>query len=126
MNISSKKILICDDSILVCKQLKDTINEISDGAIFFEGKNGEDAIKLYKKYQPDIVFLDIVMPRKDGISAIQEIMAYNSSAVIIVVSSVGTKKLLKAAIEAGAKDFIQKPFDSKQIQKLITTHLGGN
>ena len=87
--------------------------------------NGQDAIDLYKKESPELVFLDIVMPVKDGIAAITEIKAYDKDADIIVVSSVGTQTQLKAAIEAGANDFIQKPLNAEQIHHIISSRFEG-
>lgn len=78
-----------------------------------------------KKESPELVFLDIVMPVKDGISAITEIKAYDKDADIIVVSSVGTQTQLKAAIEAGANDFIQKPLNAEQIHHIISSRFEG-
>ena len=93
--------------------------------VFLEASNGQDAIDLYKKESPELVFLDIVMPVKDGISAITEIKAYDKDADIIVVSSVGTQTQLKAAIEAGANDFIQKPLNAEQIHHIISSRFEG-
>ena len=106
--LNGVKILIGDDSILARKQLKDIILQYGTPT-FLEASNGQETIDLYKKESPDIVFLDIVMPVKDGNAAIREIIEYDKDAEIVVVSSVGTQSQLKAAIEAGAKDFIQKP-----------------
>lgn len=125
MDITNKKILVCDDSILARKQLMDAVKEIADGAIFLEGRNGTEAIELYKKEKPDIVFMDIVMPEKDGNEALSEIKAFDQDAVIIIVSSVGTQDQLKKAIQLGAKDFIQKPFEKNQISEIIELRLGG-
>lgn len=122
--LNGVKILIGDDSILARKQLKDII--LQNGTpIFFEGSNGQETIDLYKKESPDIVFLDIVMPVKDGNAAIREIIEYDKKAEIIVVSSVGTQSQLKAAIEAGAKDFVQKPLNPDVIHHIITSRFGG-
>ena len=93
--------------------------------IFLEGRNGTEAIELYKKEKPDIVFMDIVMPEKDGNEALSEIKAFDQDAVIIIVSSVGTQDQLKKAIQLGAKDFIQKPFEKNQISEIIELRLGG-
>ena len=121
MNLANAKILICDDSILARKQLKDIIGSLGS-PVFAEAADGQSAIETYKKVKPDIVFLDIVMPVKDGNDAIHEIMEFDSSATIIIVSSVGTQSQLKAALEAGAKDFIQKPIDEKQVSVILTKH----
>ena len=125
MDLSNKSILICDDSILARKSLKDAINSYASGATFYEATNGEQSVSLYNEHHPDMVLLDIVMPLKDGISATKEIIKENADATIIIVSSVGTQLQLKKAIEAGAKDFIQKPINQAQIDRLINIHLGG-
>lgn len=124
MNLNNVKILISDDSILARKQLKDII--LLDGSpIFFEASNGQDTIDIYKKESPDLVFLDIVMPVKDGNAAIREIVHFDKNADIIIVSSVGTQSQLKAAIEAGAKDFLQKPLNADSIHHVIASRFEG-
>ncbi len=125
MDITNKKILVCDDSVLARKQLMDAVKEIAEGGTFIEGKNGIEAVNLYKSEKPDLVFMDIVMPEKDGTTALAEIKDFDSEAVIIIVSSVGTQEQLKKAIQLGAKDFIQKPFEKNQIKEIIELRLGG-
>lgn len=124
MKLNDKKILIGDDSILARKQLKDIISAYGT-PFFLEASNGQDTIDFYKKESPDLVFLDIVMPVKDGNAAIREIMEFDPNAYIIIVSSVGTQSQLKAAIEAGARDFIQKPLHEEQIHHIITSRFEG-
>ncbi|MCI5493564.1 MAG: response regulator [Lachnospiraceae bacterium] len=124
MKLENVKVLIGDDSILARKQLKDTIAASYD-VTFVEAVNGQEAIDLYKAEKPDLVFLDIVMPVKDGITAVSEIMQADPSANIIMVSSVGTQSQLKMAIEAGAKDFIQKPLDAEQLKTVINARFEG-
>ena len=124
MDLTNKKILISDDSILARKQLKDIICSIGEGAEFIDATNGQEDIDKYKEFTPDITFLDIVMPVKDGIEAVKGIMEINNQAQIIIVSSVGTQTQLKAALEAGAKDFIQKPIETSHVETLLQTHLG--
>lgn len=124
MKLDDAKILISDDSILARKQLKDAI--LSYGTpTFIETSNGQDAIDRYKTEKPDLVFLDIVMPIKDGNAAVREIHEFDSHAEIIIVSSVGTQAQLKAAIEAGAKDFIQKPLNKSQLASIISSRFEG-
>ena len=123
MNINDCKILICDDSILARKQIKDVVATIGEPAIF-EASDGQSAIDIYKNEKPNLLFLDIVMPKKDGNIAIEEIMAFDPNAIIIIVSSVGTQSQLKCALEAGATDFIQKPFSKEQIIEAIQKHIG--
>ena len=126
MDLSNKTILICDDSILARKQLMDSISAFCENMTFLEAKNGVEAVSIYKEQKPAITFLDIVMPEENGIDALKDIMEHDSEALIIIVSSLGTQAQLKTAIEIGAKDFIQKPFDSTQIQKVLEARLGGN
>lgn len=124
MNIDNIKILISDDSILARKQLKDIISTIGNPT-FVEAADGQAAIDQYKANQPDLVFLDIVMPKKDGNVAIQEIMEYDPKAVIYIASSVGTQSQLRSALEAGARDFIQKPLDKQQVINVVNKFLEG-
>ena len=124
MKLNDAKILISDDSILARKQLKDAILALGTPT-FIETSNGQDAIDSYKREKPQIVFLDIVMPVKDGNAAIREIREFDPRAEIVIVSSVGTQAQLKAAIKAGAKDFVQKPFNPKQIHSIISSRFEG-
>ena len=124
MKLNDAKILISDDSILARKQLKDAILKLGTPT-FIETSNGQDAIDSYKREKPQIVFLDIVMPVKDGNAAIREIREFDPRAEIVIVSSVGTQEQLKAAIKAGAKDFVQKPLNPKQIHSIITSRFEG-
>lgn len=125
MKIDDLTFLVCDDSILARKQLKDIINSLGS-PIILEAANGQLAIDMYKEHKPDLTFVDIVMPVKDGNAAITEIIAYDPDAAIFVASSVGTQSELKKALEAGASDFIQKPIDKDQVIDLIQKHVGGN
>lgn len=118
------KILICDDSILARKQLKDILKTCGYDN-FIEAINGEQAVSLYKESKPQLVFLDIIMPEKDGVQAIREIRQFDSDAYIVIVSSVGTKSQLKAAIEEGARDFIQKPYSSHSISEVVKKRFEG-
>lgn len=118
MEINLFKILICDDSLLTRKQLKDILLTHGYPEVF-EATNGQDAVEKYKSYNPDIVFMDIVMPVKSGIEAVTEILKYDKNAKIVMASSSGTKTHLKKSIEAGAFDFIQKPIDESQILNIV-------
>ena len=124
MRIEDVSILICDDSILARKQLKDVISTLGTPT-FYESADGVDAVQKYKEFKPDIVFMDIVMPKQDGIETVQNIMNFDPDAEIIIVSSIGTMTQLKAAIELGAKDFIQKPLNENQVITLLDKYLEG-
>ena len=124
MRIEDTTILITDDSILARKQLKDIISTLGT-PVFVEATDGQSAIYKYKEVHPDLVFLDIVMPKKDGNDAIRDIMEFDPEATIIIASSVGTQSQLKNALEAGAKDFIQKPLDKEQVLAVVKRFLEG-
>lgn len=126
MDLTNKKILIADDSILARKQLSDMISSYGSGASFIMAKDGEEAISKFREEKPDLVFLDIVMPVKDGIGAVRGIKGVDENAKIVIVSSVGTQGQLKSALEAGAKDFIQKPLTKEQVFHILDTLLGGD
>lgn len=120
MELNSFKILICDDSIIIRKQLKDLL--MSNGySQIFEAVNGQDAVEKYKEFQPNLVFMDIVMPVKSGIEAVAEITEYDKNAKIVMSSSSGTKTHIKKALEAGAFDFIQKPIEENQISNILNS-----
>lgn len=117
------KVLICDDSILARKQLSDALKSCDSSLDIIEATNGKECVEKNAKESPDIVFIDIVMPVLDGVSAVRDICSTDPDATVIIVSSVGTQKELKAAIEAGAKDFIQKPFSKDQITEVFNYYL---
>ena len=122
--LNNFKVLICDDSILARKQLKDIISTLGNPT-FIEASDGQEAIDKYKANKPDMVFLDIVMPKKDGNIVISEIIEYDPNAAIIIASSVGTQSQLKCALQAGAKDFVQKPLDKQLVIDVIEKYTEG-
>jgi len=122
MKLNELKVLICDDSILIRKKFKDVIFALGCEQIY-EANDGQQAIEVYKEQKPDLVFMDIVMPIKTGIEALSDIMSYDLSAKVIIVSSIGTNNKLKEAIQLGAYDFFQKPIDEGQLKKVIMNYI---
>ncbi|MBU4532664.1 MAG: response regulator [Eubacteriales bacterium] len=112
------RILVCDDSLLVRSRLKESLRQCGDHEVF-EAKDGQGAVDLYKQHLPELVFLDIVMPEKDGLEALHLIKQFDAAARVVIVSSAGTQSHLRKAIEAGATDFIQKPWEQKQVESII-------
>jgi len=112
------KILIIDDTKLMRAVLKNIF--ISSGfEVVAEGGDGTDAVRLYKMYKPDLVMMDIIMPEMDGISALLEIKRFDPKAKVIMCSVMGHKNSVIAAIIAGAKDFIVKPFHKERVLETI-------
>ena len=118
MTISEMKVLICDDSMLVRKKLADILTKLGITAIF-NASNGEEAVEAYKTNQPDIVFMDIVMPGKTGLEALVDIKEYDKNAKVVMVSTIGTQSNLIAAVKAGAYEFMQKPVNAEEEEKII-------
>ncbi|GGH73930.1 chemotaxis protein CheY [Compostibacillus humi] len=112
------KILIADDAKFMRLTLASMVKK-GNHEVVGEAENGEEAVRLYRELQPDIVTMDITMPVMNGIEAIREIMKINSNANIIVCSAMGQQKVVVEAIEAGAKDFIIKPFDESRVLETI-------
>ena len=122
MKIEDAKILVGDDSIFARKQIKDVLIKLGATNIL-EASNGKQALQIFEDEKPDLVFIDIVMPVMDGNIALECMIAQNSDAKIVVVSSVGSQGQLKRAVAAGVKDFIQKPLKESQIEKIVRTQL---
>lgn len=116
---NKKKVLIVDDAQFTRNMLKNIINKIEQIEVVGEASNGVEAISLYKKLNPDLVTMDLVMPEKGGIEATEEILKINPKAIIIVVSALGQEALVLEAAKKGAKDFIQKPFKNEQILEVM-------
>lgn len=122
MNINNAKILVCDDSIIARKQLKNVISIFGKPSIL-EASDGAEAVALFKDEMPDLVFLDLVMPNVDGKDALKQILEIDENAKVVIVSSVGTKDALIETVRLGAREFIQKPFSEFQIINALTKNL---
>ncbi|MFT9598690.1 MULTISPECIES: response regulator [Mesobacillus] len=108
------RILIVDDA----KFMRITLTNILKKAnheIVGEAENGREAVELYRELKPDLVTMDITMPEMSGLDAVKEIKKDFKDAKIIMCSAMGQQKMVVDAIEAGAKDFIVKPFDDSQV-----------
>lgn len=124
MDFSKLKFLVCDDSIISRKKIKDCLNSL--GAVeVYEAGDGEQAVSLYEEHMPELVFMDIIMPKKEGITALEEIMQINPRAKVVMASSVGTQAYLTKAIELGANTFLQKPIEPSQVVKIVLSIFEG-
>lgn len=113
-----KRILIVDDAAFMRTMLKNIMEE-AGYEVVGEAETGITAVEKYKELEPDLVLMDITMPEMDGVSAVREIIAYDSGARIIMCSAMGQKAMVVEAIEAGAKDFIVKPFQPSRVVEAI-------
>lgn len=111
-------IMIVDDAAFMRKILRDTLESLGH-SIIGEASDGSEAVKLYEKLRPDVVTMDITMTEMDGITALKEIMDIDDEAKVIMVSAMKQTMLTREALEAGAVDFLTKPFTSEQIDNVL-------
>lgn len=110
----SKRVLIVDDAIFMRMKLKDIL-EKNGFEVVGEAQNGVEAIEKFKSEKPDLVTMDITMPEMDGVTALKEIKSVNPNAKVVMCSAMGQQTMVMEAIQAGAIDFIVKPFDSDRV-----------
>ena len=122
MKISELKVLICDDSPLIRKKFTEILLRVGVGEVF-AAEDGTTAVKLYTEKKPDVTFMDIVMPEKNGLEALTEIKALDSAAKVVIVSTTGTQQNLIKAVKAGAFEFLQKPVKEDDIMRIINSLL---
>ena len=103
------RILVADDASFM-RQIIREILESEGHEIVAEASDGVQAVEAWKKHQPDLVTMDIVMPRRSGLDAVRAIIAIDASARIVMCSALGQETLVTEALQAGALDFIVKPF----------------
>ena len=111
------KILISDDSKLLRKKLREELENL--GCEVIEAENGKEAVMKDLQEQPDGVILDIVRPEVGGIEALQVIKEVNPEIPVVMLSSAGTPQKLMETLKLGALDFIQKPYTSGQIKRVV-------
>ncbi len=116
--MAKQTVLIVDDSNFMRNTLRDEI-ESDEYTVIAEADTGKSAFENYKKYNPDIVTMDIVMPNGGGIEAIKNIIEYNPKALIVVITAVGHEPMITRAIRAGALNFVIKPFKKGEVMEAI-------
>ncbi len=105
----SHTVLVCDDAIFMRTMIGDILAQ-AGFEIVGEAESGVQAVAKYKELKPDLVTMDIVMPDMGGIDAVREIVRFDPDARILMCSAMGQQALVVEAIQAGAKDFVVKPF----------------
>lgn len=120
----SKTILVVDDAAFMRMMIRDIL--IKEGYVIHEAVNGRDAIEKYGEIQPDLVTMDITMPEMDGIAALQEIRASHPEARVLMVSAMGQQKMIVEALEAGALDFLVKPFQPAKVLETVKKCIRAN
>jgi two-component system chemotaxis response regulator CheY len=119
----SHTVLVCDDAIFMRTMISDILNQ-AGYEVVGEAESGSQAVERYQQLKPDLVTMDIVMPDMGGIEAVREIMKIDPSARILMCSAMGQQALVIEAIQAGAKDFVVKPFQPSRVLEAVQRVLG--
>ena len=115
------KVLVVDDSEFMRKVLRNILE--AGGHKVIEATNADEALERFIKESPEIVTMDIVMPDKDGIEAVKRLKESNGKAKIIMISALGHQKTVMRSLEAGAVDFIIKPFTADDVLESVNAVL---
>ena len=113
------KILIADDSDAIRLVLSDIL-AIGEHQVVGEAKDGADAVEKYSQIKPDLVLLDLAMPKKDGLTVVKEIIENDSNAKIILITASDNQKVIHDCLNAGAVAYISKPFDFDNVLQIIS------
>lgn len=113
----ARSVLVVDDAAFMRMMIRDILAE--EGYVVHEAVNGRDAVEKYASLHPDVVTMDITMPEMGGLEAIKLIRAEDPDARILVVSAMGQQPMIVEALEAGALDFIVKPFQPAKVVEKV-------
>jgi two-component system chemotaxis response regulator CheY len=117
------RVLIVDDALFMRNMLRDIFVK-AGYEVAGEAANGVEAVEKYREIRPDLVTMDIVMPLKSGIEALQEITTFDPEARVVMCSALGQESLIMEAVNAGARDFIIKPFQEQRVLQVIGRLVG--
>jgi len=111
-------VLIVDDSRTSRRMLRELIEKMGH-TVIGEAVNGEDGFLKYKELNPDLVTLDITMPKLDGIEALQLIRKYNPEANAVMITAAGQRDKMVQAVKYGAAEFITKPYEQDEVENIL-------
>ena len=114
----SRTVLICDDAIFMRTMVSDILQQ-AGFEVVGEAESGLQAIEKYRALKPDLVTMDIVMPDMGGIDAVREITKLDPGARVLMCSAMGQQALVVEALQAGAKDFVVKPFQPSRVLEAV-------
>lgn len=113
-----KRVLIADDAVFMRLTLKQMLTR-NGFEVVGEAENGEMAIQMYQSMKPDLVTMDITMPKVNGIEALKSIIEFDADANIIMISAMGQENMVRQSIISGAKTFVVKPFTEEHVVKAL-------
>src|SRR6056297_1440343 len=114
----SLRVMIVDDALFMRNMLKDIFTR-AGFEVVAESEDGQAALEDYRRVQPDLVTMDIVMPKRSGIEALRDIISEDPKACVVMVSALGQDSLVLEAVESGARDFIVKPFKEDNVLDVV-------
>ena len=117
------RVLVVDDAAFMRMMVKDILSK-NGYEIVGEAENGMKALEKYQELKPDLVTMDITMPEMDGITAVKEIKKVDPAAKVVMCSAMGQQAMVIEAIQAGARDFIVKPFQADRVLEAIRQAVG--
>jgi two-component system, chemotaxis family, chemotaxis protein CheY len=117
------KILVIDDAAFMRMMLGEIL-KMGGHTIIGEASNGKEAVSIYQELKPDLVTMDITMPEMDGIEAVKEIRKIDPQAKIMMCSAMGQQAMVFESIQAGAKDFVVKPFNAERVLEAVKKVVG--
>ena len=116
--MSSSTVLVCDDAVFMRTMVSDILSQ-AGFTVVGEAENGKQAVEKYQQLKPDLVTMDIIMPEMGGIEAVKKITQMDPGAHILMCSAMGQQALVQEALQAGARDFVVKPFQPSRVLEAV-------
>ena len=114
----SSTVLVCDDAVFMRTMVSDILSQ-AGFTVVGEAENGKQAVEKYRQLKPDLVTMDIIMPEMGGIEAVKKITQMDPGARILMCSAMGQQSLVQEALQAGARDFVVKPFQPSRVLEAV-------
>jgi two-component system chemotaxis response regulator CheY len=114
----SSTVLVCDDAVFMRTMVSDILSQ-AGFTVVGEAENGKQAVEKYQQLKPDLVTMDIIMPEMGGIEAVKQITQADPAARILMCSAMGQQALVQEALQAGARDFVVKPFQPSRVLEAV-------
>ena len=122
--VRPRRMIIVDDSNIIRRRIERS-QQVGNLEVVGSASNGEEAIELFRRTDPDVVTMDITMPHMDGIECVERLVALKPDVLILVVSALADKATAVEAMEKGANGFLNKPFTDRQLNEALEELLAG-
>lgn len=118
------RVLVVDDAPFMRLAIRDILEAVGHEVVA-EAADGDEGLELYERYRPDVVTLDLNMPRRAGIETLRELRTRHPEAVVVVCSSVRAEPTIREALRLGARDYVLKPVSVGKLREVVAKALGG-